>query len=276
MGPYPSGTDFFTWSDTVHPTHNFSDMQRSDFILAVGRVGRRKLVHLDVSHPYQRAFLNRGLVCTRVIDEEANLSLDQATMYAMGLVTMVMAEMVDVADTLENRVFRNMDMQDVRMNEVEREVELAKDEIVNNHDELLQAQVDIGDLWYRNRTLEDRVLRLEEQVRDLMALRTVLQHGPGNPIVVEDDEEEAEIVEDSEPGREVLIEEMTPAEIREVREMTPGEYAGRLIPIDEIEADEEVWEDERAFRRDRLTEDINPVPGYPKPPEYVPPPVYDE
>jgi len=212
MGPYPLGTDFFSWSDTVHPTHDFSDMQRSDFILAVGCVGRRKLVRLDVLHPYQRAFLNRGLVRTRVIDEEADPSLDQATM--------VLHEMVDVADTLENRVFRNMDMQDVRMNEVEREVELAKDEIVNNHDELLQAQVDIGDLRYRNCMLEDRVLRLEEQVRDLMAFQTVLQHGPGNPIVVEDDEDEVEVVEDSELGREVLIKEMTPAEIREVREMT--------------------------------------------------------
>jgi len=251
-------------------------MQRSDFILAVGRVGRRKLVRLDVSHPYQRAFLNRGLVRTRVIDEEADPSLDQATMYAAGLTTMVMAEMADISDVLENRIFRNMDMQDVRMNEVEREVEQAKDEIVNNHDELLQAQVDIGDLRYRNRTLEDRVLRLEEQVQDLMAFRTVLQHGPGNPIVVEDDEDEVEIVEDSEPGREVLIEEMTPAAIQEVREMTPGEYRGRLVLIDEIEEDGEVWEDERMFRRDRLTEDINPVPRYPEPPEYIPPPVYDE
>jgi len=248
-------------------------MQRLDFILAVGRVGRRKLAHLDVSHPYQRAFLNCGLVHTRVIDEEADPSLDQATMYAVGLTTMVMAEMADVSDVLENRIFRNMDMQDVRMNEVEREVELAKDEIVNNHDELLQVQVDIQDLRYRNRTLEDRVLRLEEQVRDLMAFRTVLQHRPGNLIVVEDDEDEVEIVEDSKLGWEVFIEEMTPAAIQEVREMTPGEYVRRLIPIEE---EGEIWEDERAFRRDRLTEDINPVPGYPEPLEYIPPPVYDE
>jgi len=157
-------------------------MQRLDFILAMGHVGCRKLAHLDTSHPYQQAFLNRGLVHTRVIDEEANPSLDQATMYAVGLSVMVMAEMADVVDTLENRIFCNMDMQDVRMNEVEREVELVKDEIVNNHDELLQAQVDIGDLWYRNRALEDQVLWLEEQVRNLMVFRTVLQHGPGNPI----------------------------------------------------------------------------------------------
>ena len=148
---YPSGVNFFDWTDTVHPTHDFSDMQRSDFILAVGRVRRCKLACLDVSHPYQRAFLNRSLIRTRVIDEEPDLTLDQATMYVAGLSAMVMQEMADVADTLENRVFRNMDMQDVRMNEVEREVELVKDEIVNNHDELLQAQVDIGDLRYRNR-----------------------------------------------------------------------------------------------------------------------------
>jgi len=94
--------------------------------------------------------------------------------------------------------------------------------------------------------------------------------------VVEDDEEEVEIMEDSEPGREVLIEEMTPAEIREVRDMTPGEYVGRLVLINEIEEDVEVWEDERAFRRDRLPEDVNPVPSYPEPPEYIPPPMYDE
>jgi len=250
-------------------------MQRSDFILAVGRVGRRKLARLNVSHPYQRAFLNRGLVRTRVINEEADPSLDQATMYAAGLAAMVMGEMADVSDTLENRVFRNMDMQDVWMNEVEREVELAKDEIVNNHDELLQAQVDIGDLRHRNCMLEDRVLRLEEQVRDLMTFRTVLQHGPGNPIVVEDDEEELEIVEDSEAGREVFIEEMTPSVIREVRDMTPGEYAGRLIPIEEME-DGGIWEDERNFRRDRATEDRDLVPRYPEAPEYVPPPMYDE
>jgi len=85
-----------------------------------------------------------------------------------------------------------------------------------------------------------------------------------------------EIVEDSEPGREVLIEEMTPAAIQEVRGMTPGEYRGRLVLIDEIEEEGEVWEDERAFRRDRLTEDINLVPGYPEPLEYIPPPMYDE
>ena len=156
-----------------------------------------------------------------------------------------------MADTLENRVFRNMDMQDIRMNEVEREVEReveeVKDEVVTNHDEILQAQVDIGDLQYRNRALEDQVLQLEEQVQDLMAFQMVLQHRPGNPIVVEDDDDEVEIVEDSEPGWEVLIEDMTPEVIQGIWEMTPGEFAGRLIPIEEVARDEDLWEDERHF-----------------------------
>ena len=94
--------------------------------------------------------------------------------------------------------------------------------------------------------------------------------------MVDDDVEELELVEDSKPGREVLIEEMTPEVIWEVRELTPGEYAGRLIPIEEVERDQDLWEDERHFRRDQTTEDINPVPSYPEPPEYIPPPVYDE
>ena len=138
-------------------------MQRLDFILAMGHVKHRKLAHLNISHPYQWAFLNHGLVHTQVINEETDPSLDQATMYVVGLSVMVMVE-IAVADTMENRVFHNMDMQDVWMNEVEREVEEAKDEIINNHDEILQAQVDIGDLWYRNRTLKDQVFWLEEQV----------------------------------------------------------------------------------------------------------------
>jgi len=67
---------------------------------------------------------------------------------------------------------------------------------------------------------------------------------------------------------------MTPEEL--VREMTPVEFTGCFIPIEEVEADREIWEDERNFRRDQVTEDVNPVPEYPEPPEYIPPPVYDK
>jgi len=83
----------------------------------VGRVGRRKLARLDLSHPYQHAFLERGLMRRRLIDEELDPVLDQAMMYSSGITTMVLGEMADVAETLEGRVFHNMDMQDVRMDE---------------------------------------------------------------------------------------------------------------------------------------------------------------
>jgi len=58
--------------------------------------------------------------------------------------------------------------------------------------------------------------------------------------------------------------------------MMPVEQAGQLIPIEEVPGDQEIWEDERNFRRDQATEDVNPVPAYPEPLEYVEPPEYLE
>jgi len=210
----------------------------------------------------------------RIIDEELDPVLDQAMMYSSGITAMVLGEMADVAETLEERVFRNMDMQDVRMDEVEREVEEIRDQVAEDHTTVGQLEVENADLRYRNNVLFTRVERLEEQVRNLMLWRAVLQHGPGNPVEVIDDEEE--IVPDSEDG-DVRIEEGTPEAITEVRVMSPDEFAGRLVPIEDVEVPQvqEIWEDERNFRRDRAEEDVDPVPEYVDPPEYVPPPVYD-
>ena len=44
----------------------FDDLEREDFILAVGRVGRRQLNRLTLS-PYQRGLLGRGMA-SRVRD----------------------------------------------------------------------------------------------------------------------------------------------------------------------------------------------------------------
>jgi len=192
-------------------------------------------------------------------------------MYSAGVSTMVMGEMADVAEVLEERVFRNMDMQDVRMGELDHEVGEIGDQVTEDHATLLQLEVENGTLRARNNALFARVERLEEQVRDLLLFRTTLQHGPGNPILVEDDE----IVEDSEVGEEIRSEEGTPEVILEVRAMSPDEFAGRLVPIEEVAPIQEIWEDERNFRRDRATEDRDPVPEYIDPPEYLPPPLYD-
>ena len=76
------------------------------------------------------------------------------------------------------------------------------------------------------------------------------QHGPENPIVVEDDEE---VVEE-----EVEVEVVNEVEVLEI----PAE--GRLVPIEDIPGEE-------AARRD-------PVPEfpYPAPPSYVDAPLYEE
>ena len=96
-----------------------------------------------------------------------------------------------------------------------------------------------------------------------MAFRMVLQYGPGNLIVVDEEGDEVEVIEDSEGEVEVL------------REMTPAEQAGRLVPIEEVPRDQDIWEDERNFCQDRATEDRDLVPNYPKPLKYIPPPVYN-
>jgi len=60
-----------------------------------------------------------------------------------------------------------------------------------------------------------------------------------------------------------------------VREMMPAGQVGHLVPIEGVPRDQDIWEDERNFCQDRATEDHNPVPNNPEPPEYIPPPVYD-
>ena len=156
-------------------------------------------------------------------------------------------------------------MRDVCMDELEWEVEEIQDRTRDDHNWIVQLQEENGDLRYRNNNLYTCIERLEAQVAELLAFRTVLQHGPGNPIVVDDDGDEVEVISDSEG-------EVVQVELGHLREMMSMEQVGRLILIEEVPGDQEIWEDERNFRRDWVTEDVNPVLTYPKPLEYVEPP----
>jgi len=82
-----------------------------------------------------------------------NPTLDQANMYSAGLVLMVMGEMANVADEIEQRTNQNTDMEDVRMEEVEREVEELQTRTRDDHDWIIQLQEENGDLRYRNNNL---------------------------------------------------------------------------------------------------------------------------
>ena len=121
---------------------------------------------------------------------------------------------------------------------------------------------------------------LMTEVRGIRVFQTSLQHGPGNPIVIEDDEEE---VEDSEIGREVEEGEVV------WPDLGPISPAGRLVEIEEdprdpsraVDRAEERAElmarrltmDDQAWREAMETEQlsrIDPVPGY------IPPPSFDD
>ena len=58
--PYSTGLFFYSQSNTANPTLDFSDLERPDFILAVGCIGRHQLNRLTLS-PYQCGLLSRGL-----------------------------------------------------------------------------------------------------------------------------------------------------------------------------------------------------------------------
>jgi len=94
-----------------------------------------------------------------------------------------------------------------------------------------------------------------------------IEYSPGNPIVVDDDGNVVEVISDSEG-------EVIQVEPGHLREMTPA--AGRLVLIEEVLADQEIWEDERHFQRDWVTEDVDPVPEYPELLDYIDPPQYLE
>ena len=117
-----------------------------------------------------------------------------------------------------------------------------------------------------------QMAELMTEVRGIRLFQTVMQHGPGNPIVVEDDEE---VVEDSEGGRDVKEGEVVWLDLGRV---SP---TGRLVEIEEdpqdlsraVERAEERAElfahhltmDDQAWREAMETEQlarIDPVPGY--------------
>jgi len=99
--------------------------------------------------------------------------LDQANMYSVRWVAMVMGEMADMAETVKMRLNRNFDMEDIHMDELEQEVEEIQDRMRDDHDWIIQLQEENGDLQNRNNVLFGCLEALEVRVQDLMAFRMV-------------------------------------------------------------------------------------------------------
>ena len=208
---------------------------------------------------------------------EPNAVLDQAMEYALAIGGMCMTEIACTYEALESNSLREMDMtrrmieeRDIVMEEVQdqlRDFDMRVAEVEERvgaaermHD-VFEAFVDGFDP--RVQRLEQEVRDLQEQVGRLMVCHAVLQHGPGNPMVVDDDKEE-----------DIEI------EVPDFPAWVPGGGIGQLVPIKDEEEDElpaevvaqQIVDDGRAAPQYEPGED---VPAYEEAPEYQIPPIVE-
>jgi len=182
----------------VWPEEGFEDLYRDDFIMASGRVARRKLDRLATG-PYQRALLRRG-VTTKVDTEDERVPvLQQAMEYAGAVGTMVMDELAYVHENTE----RGMG---TAMNGIEREVTRVEDRVSEHETLIEEVQGDVTNLIAGARmsaNIEDalriEVTGLRHLVSQLLRRVTALEGRQEHPIEVEDDSEAEESSEDEAP-----------------------------------------------------------------------------
>ena len=243
---YPTVHEFKAHLDQSDPEETFEDLHRSNLVLAVGHVARRKLCQLDLD-PYPTSLLCQGLdklgdnkragveylsgmeysttVRVTIMDVMADLNEqlignDRAAEVAVeGLTTRVDDMVVDMDICYERFNMFGEDLTDVfhRLRDEEDKMEgveqyLAdtrrdivmliydQEEIINQVDflteewrelrvEVARLTTDLNHLvlaWFDQ---EVEYQRMRGQVDMLMAFQVVIQHGPGNPIEIEDDAE---------------------------------------------------------------------------------------
>src|SRR5882757_1145842 len=211
--------------------------------------------------PYQRALLERGIAAnTGPFSSNEDPTLNQGMMYAGSVGTMIMDDVATAFESVEEneRLMRRQWERD----ETTRE---------NVEERLSETEEAYGRLRQRTQALEDLVDYLGPQVEHLTTalnaqiawsqglretvdvMRDMLlarEHGPENPIVVEDDDEDEVEVRVEEEELEV-----PGAEADDEPDL---EDEGRLIPIEE-EVDEDL--EIRIARTD-------PAPEYEAPPDY--------
>ena len=190
--------------------------------------------------------------------------------YAGSVGTMVIDEVAEINERTSNAV-------DVLQDKVAR----LEAKVASLEDERHSFRREAASLRAVNSECTLQLAALMTEVRGIRLFQATLQHGPGNPIVVEDDEE---VVEDSEIGREVEEGEVVWPDLG--RGLSP---VGRLVEIEEdprdpswaVERAEERAElmarrltmDDQAWREAMETEQlsrVDPVPGY------IPPPSIDD
>ena len=153
--PYLEAQDFYDRSSKVWPEEGFEDLFRDNFIMASGRVARRKLDRLETG-PYQRALLCRGVTTKIDTEDESRPVLQQAMEYAGAVGTMVMDELAFVHKRSETGL-------GMAMTGIEREVMRVEDRVSEHKTLIEEVQGDVSNLIAGARTsanIED-ALRIE-------------------------------------------------------------------------------------------------------------------
>ena len=265
---YPSQLGMRRRSNTAAPIEGFGDLHHRDFVSIAGRVSRCKLDRL-VLGPYQRAVLKRGVNRRSEYNEVENPNVLMGMEYAGSVGTMVIEELAEVNERTSGAI-------DI----LQEKIQTLEGKVASLEAECHSFRREAASLRAVNSECILQMAELMTEVRGIRVFQTSLQHGPGNPIVVEDDDE---VVEDSEDGRAVEEGEVVWPDLRRV---SP---TGRLVEIEEDPRDpshavdramerEELLArrltmDDQAWREAMETEQlarIDLVPGY------IPPPSLDD
>ena len=215
------------------PGEGFSELHHWDFVSVAGRISCCKLERL-VLGPYQMAVLYRGVLQGADRDEVENADVLMGMEYAGAVGMMVIDELVEV----NGRVSQAVDVLKVKGEMLERDqedtnkrLEVVKERIRELEDRVSSLEAECH-AWVQERSscraaTSECVLQMAElmtEVHTICLFQTTLQHGPGNPIVVEDDEvvEDLEAREDFD-GNQVVF--------PDVGRFGPGE--GRLVEIED-------------------------------------------
>ena len=213
------------------PEEGFEDLFRDDFIMAAGRVSRRKLDRLRTG-PYQRALLRRGVSKRVDLEDERIPVLHQAMEYVGSVGTMLLDEVAYVNGQTEVGMGRVM-------NGIEREVTRVDEAVVEHTTLIAEAQGDIETLIAEARRKDHLIDRLQGLVDELLNRVTALEGREDHPIEILDSPAPLPV--------RILVDD-----------------AHRLVPIEELAPDSEE-EDEDSEIEEGIAIEIaalDPAPPY--------------
>ena len=237
---------FFARSDTHRPESSFSDLYNEDFVLAARHVGHHQLTRLDTS-PYQRELLARSLD-HRARGEHPNRRMEQGMGYSAAIGMVLIDKLAGVCERNEER-FTGVHTD---LGKVEEELGKACDRSMH-----VQEQVDVLETNVCRLEVSRRVMREEMRdltngmyllvelnqrlMGDLRQLKASQVHGRGNPIVIDDPEDDVLDLAPVQVPPPLVQHQLIPIDelTGSVEDSEEGE---RVESLESSEDEEEVWE----------------------------------